>query len=127
PASPWCLTLGLVLMAFSLWSALFLGLTTVAPIPLGPWQRVQKVAVVALMHFVHPVVRSSGRIAARLRTGQPAHYLPGVRWLHPRRLLAEAHRLLQRPKQTRGYWGLTPERRAAFLRDVQGEVKQHRI
>lgn len=127
PLSPWCLGLGLLLMASSLASAVFLGITTQEPAALRGVSRARQVAVVSAMYFVHPVVRTAGRIAARLRTGRPTRYLPGLRWLAPGRLVAEARCLLRGPKQSKGCWGVAPQQRMAFVRDVQSEVKRHRI
>jgi hypothetical protein len=62
-----------------------------------------------------------------VRTAQPSRYLPGLRWLAPGRLVAEARRLLRRPKESKAYWGMGAAQRPAFVRDVQSEVKRFRI
>ena len=66
PLWSWTLPIAALMVLATLWVALGHGLATLVPVPLGPLQRVQKVAVVAMLHVAQPIVRFLGRVDDRL-------------------------------------------------------------
>ncbi len=126
PLSLWLIPLGLGLLSVSAWVAFVAGLTTELPMRLTREQRIKKAWVIGFLHFVHPVVRWYGRLAARLRHGRPT-WLSLRRWACLGQVLEEAARLPTRHKETRRYWGPGPGDREPILRALQHELKSKRI
>lgn len=127
PVSIWFLPLAASMLAASLGVALFAGTTIQAPIDLDPRARRRKVLIVSLLHFVHPIVRTYGRLRARIRTSRLWSRPLGLRWVSPRRLLPELRFLLRRPKQTVGFWGIGSADREAMLEEIQHRLKTFQI
>ena len=125
PLSPWLGGAGLLLLALSLRNALVIGWTTVPPGRLGRRAQLHKTAVIAAMHFVHPVVRWLGRVRAARRAASGSllpHWFVGVR-----PLLVELLHIGRRDKERRSFWGPGPDARPRLLVDIQRELKQHGI
>ena len=123
PLSPWFLLVGGALLALSVASALFAGWTAQPPVVLSPPQRRQKFAVVALVHFLHPIVRTYGRLAARLRAG-PRENAPPRRRRRPfRGALAELRTLLVGHRPLQHYWGPGSSQRVEIMRQLQRALR----
>ncbi|MBL8901509.1 MAG: glycosyltransferase [Planctomycetes bacterium] len=119
PLLPWALPLGLGMLLLSLWVALVQGLTTMVAVPLTRTQRLQKVGVVALLHFLHPLVRFAGRLRHRL-----AHAETGERHelaISLRERLVEIRHGARRRKELRRY--AVAAGRDEILRALQRELK----
>jgi hypothetical protein len=123
PLSWWLLPVGVALLLPSLWVALVAGLMTEVPFELTRAQDFRKVATIAFIHFVHPVVRTWGRVTARLRMGTPPRKDGAAVRMTPRRLAAEAHTLFSRTKEIRRFWGVASGRREEVLRALHVEIK----
>ncbi len=126
PLSLWLIPLGIGLLSASAWVALVAGLTTELPVRLTRAQSIKKAWVVGFLHFIHPVVRWYGRIAARLRHGRPT-WLSLRRWTCLGKILNELPHLFSYHKETRRYWGPGPGDREPILRSLQSELKTQRI
>lgn len=119
PLNPWLLLVAAGLMLLSLWAAFVQGLTTLVAVPLNRAQRIQKVCVVTLLHFLHPIVRWWGRLRHRLGHGRrPDLARCGF---SPHDAVAELRHVLTRRKQIRSY--PTAVDREAILRSLQRELK----
>ncbi len=122
PLLPWALPVGLGMLLLSLWVALVQGLTTMVAVPLTRAQQLQKVAVVSLLHFLHPLVRCGGRLRHRL-----AHVEHAAR---PKRValrerLAEIRHGARRKKDLRRFAGAAD--RDEVLRALQRELKMRLV
>jgi glycosyltransferase involved in cell wall biosynthesis len=125
PLSPWLGAAGLLLLASSLWNAIVVGWTTEPPGRLARLASVRKTAVIAAMHFVHPIVRWLGRVRAARRAA--AGSLWPHRFVGVRPLLVELLHVARNDKERRSYWGPGPDARPRLLADIQRELKQHGI
>jgi O-antigen biosynthesis protein len=123
PLATWLAPIGLAMLGLSLFAAGFAGIATEVPIPLQGAQRLRKIATIASLHFVHPVVRWYGRVAAQLRHRSSGQGSRRRRWAGLAGVVPEVRHLLRRPKQTRSYWGVQAQDREAFLRALQQELQ----
>jgi hypothetical protein len=119
PLSVWFLPVGALFLVASLYCALVAGVTAEPPFRITRAQRRRKTWLVATVHFLHPIVRTYGRVAARIRTVRWGHKLCAMRWMAPSRVLAEIPWLFHGSKEIRRYWGVGPQQREEVLRDVQ--------
>ena len=129
PLSWWMLFVAVVTFMMSVWVAVVAGITSEPPPRLSRVRRFQRVAVIALLHFLHPIVRFAGRIApldASLRRSarragddRPRVDLTAI--------LAEAGWSVRRTKQMVRYWGVSAGMRERVVRALHQELKAMRV
>lgn len=127
PLSPWLLVVAAVLFLLSVWVAFVQGFTTEVPVRLTRSQTVQKVWVVSLVHFLHPVVRWWGRVAPRVRRTSRENVSARPHRASLRGRLGELFQLGRGPKEARRYWGVRSTDREEFLRSLHREFKLRRM
>ena len=127
PVSSWFLGVACVLMSFSVGCAIFTGFTVQVPMRITAAQERQKIGVISLLYFLHPVVRAWGRLVARIRTSRWWSSAPNTGWFAPRRLAGELRHFVARTPQSAGFWGLGADQREEFLKQVQSRVKRAQI
>jgi len=123
PVWPVLLLLALPLVALSIGGALVAGWTAQLPFPLTPAQNRTKVAVVAFAHFVHPFVRSYGRLRARLlrQRSNGTNTIAALPRLAD--LSGELAASLADAPPLRHYWGVGGDQRLDVLRQLQRELR----
>ncbi len=125
PLSIWLGVTGMALLAMSAWNAFVIGWTTQPPGQLSRRETIKKTAVIAAMHFVHPIVRWVGRVRAAWQAAEGSLWPHGFLGLRP--LLAEVVHFVRREKERRTWWGVDVAQRERLLTDIQRELKQHGI
>jgi len=123
PLSLWATVLGLGMLSASVWVAVISGWTIELPINLSFYKRVRKVWTIGLLHFLHPLVRTWGRIRARLNHLRPVRPAARIRWLRPDYLVPEVANAFRRTKEIRRYWGPGAAEREDLLAAIQQELK----
>jgi GT2 family glycosyltransferase len=126
PLSGWLGAVGGVLLLLSIGVAFVSGWTTEVPGPLGRRETLRKVATVSLLHFLHPLVRWSGRVAPSRRRPALATTPPRTPGVDRRLLRAWARELRHfgpRRKQQRRYWGPGGGDREVLVRELHRELK----